>query len=250
MFSPALLWEDFWESRKVYPSGVKVYVSSRRLVVLGMVFLLVLAAWCYKNVFEVHRGVIRLHIIANSNSYFDQYMKYRVRDRIVSEMAPEFRRAGDAGEAKEVAEANLERMRQLARQEIRSMGWDYPVRVTLGEYYFPEKTYRSGDGSGGASLTLPEGRYEAVRVIIGEGRGDNWWCVLFPPLCFTQGVEVSPPEEEVELGAPVRKGAGGSSGAESALVSQRGDGDEAQVRIEYRFRVKEVLGGLVKRLHW
>lgn len=120
--------------------------------------------------------LIRFHVLANSDTAEDQELKRKVRDAIVKEMAPEFRQAKSLSEAKTLAKANLPRMEELAAAQIRASGKLYPVRATFGTFQFPTKTY--------GKFTLPAGNYEAVRVVIGKGEGSNWWCVLFPPLCF------------------------------------------------------------------
>lgn len=146
-------------------------------------------SWYQSTVANPYRPdhLIRFHVIANSDSAADQALKFRVRDVIVQAMAPRFRQAKNIEEAREIAQANLGYMEQLAKQEICAAGKDYPVAVYLGHFQFPEKTYHlatAGTPGERTSLTLPAGEYEAVRVVIGRGTGANWWCVLFPPLCF------------------------------------------------------------------
>ncbi len=138
-------------------------------------------------------NLLRLHVIANSNLFYDQELKYRVKESIVRETAQAFAGAASAGQAREIADANLEKIARIARREIKNSGFDYPVQVTRGYYYFPTKTYNLRGPNGESALTLPAGRYEAVRVVIGSGRGANWWCVLYPPLCFVDGGHILPP---------------------------------------------------------
>ena len=117
-------------------------------------------------------NVLRLHVIANSNTSEDQALKLKVRDAvgsIVSELAAG---ASSAEETEQIVQA-------AAEEKIREEGYNYPVEIETGEYYFPTKYYTEG--------ALPAGSYEAVRVVIGQGEGENWWCVLFPPLCFSNG---------------------------------------------------------------
>lgn len=133
---------------------------------------------------------LRLHVIANSDSQEDQTLKLKVRDAIVLHCRKEFTAVADAREARRLAEQNIPRMQAVARQVIREQGYDYPVQVLVGESEFPTRTY--------GELELPQGRYQAVRIIIGQGQGQNWWCVLFPPLCLVsdseQGILTAPPE--------------------------------------------------------
>lgn len=121
-------------------------------------------------------NLIRFHVIANSDSERDQALKRRVRDLVVQRMTPEFSNAKNLNEARTIAKSHLGEIKEIAMKEIKLWGKDYPVSVMLGNFDFPVKTY--------GKLTLPAGNYEAVKVVIGEGQGANWWCVLFPPLCF------------------------------------------------------------------
>lgn len=121
-------------------------------------------------------NLIRLHIIANSDSPADQRVKLQIRDDLLREAGDLFRHVRDPEEATEVARRNLPLFRNIAERRLRAEGFDYPVRVQYGVYPFPVRTY--------GRITLPAGQYRALRVVLGEGRGHNWWCVLFPPLCF------------------------------------------------------------------
>jgi len=130
---------------------------------------------------EFASQLIRFHVIANSDSLEDQTLKLHVRDVIVKEMKDRFTGAGDRQEAEIIVKQSLQEIQELAARQIKREGKDYPVAVMVGDYDFPIKTY--------GNLTLPAGNYHAVRVVIGEGKGKNWWCVLFPPLCFVDSVE-------------------------------------------------------------
>lgn len=123
--------------------------------------------------------LIRLHVIANSNSKEDQDLKYRVRDEIVKSIKNEFQGSKSIDESRHVLLDRLPKIESIAEGVIKKTGKDYDVVVKYGDYPFPTKYY--GD------FSLPAGDYEAVRVIIGSGNGKNWWCVLFPPLCFVEG---------------------------------------------------------------
>lgn len=133
---------------------------------------------------------LRLHVIANSDSQEDQALKLKVRDAVVRNCQEEFTAVADAREARRLAEQNIVSLQAVARKAIVDQGYNYPVQVLVGESEFPTRRY--GD------LELPQGRYQAVRIIIGQGQGQNWWCVLFPPLCLVsdseQGILTAPPE--------------------------------------------------------
>lgn len=121
-------------------------------------------------------SVIRLHVIANSDSEQDQNLKLQVRDRILEQAAALYRPEDDVEMARQRLEDNLALLAQTGRQAVEEQGYDYPVSVQLERTWFPTKTY--------TDFALPAGNYEALRVVIGEGEGQNWWCVVFPPLCL------------------------------------------------------------------
>jgi len=122
-----------------------------------------------------HKSLVRLHVVANSDDAEDQRLKLAVRDAVLQATAPLVRGVEDPAEARARIEANTDRLQAVAEARLRALGYAYPVEVQFGVYPFPEKRY--GD------ITLPAGNYQALRVVIGEGHGSNWWCVLFPPLC-------------------------------------------------------------------
>lgn len=122
---------------------------------------------------EVYDNMIRLHVLANSDSDEDQALKLKVRDAILKEA--ETIKASNAAEAYIKTEGCLKRFENTAKSVLKEEGSDYSVKVTLGKEKYPERTY---DG-----FTLPEGTYTSLRILIGEAEGQNWWCVLYPPLC-------------------------------------------------------------------
>jgi stage II sporulation protein R len=123
-----------------------------------------------------HNNLIRLHIIANSNDPGDQELKYRVRDAIITAFSPELQRLRSRADAEALLAADQGKIVRLAERVIADNGRRYPARVEIGDFDFPTRTY--------GNLVLPAGNYRAVRVILGRGAGANWWCVLYPPLCF------------------------------------------------------------------
>ncbi len=136
-------------------------------------------------------GFLRLHVIANSDTPADQKLKLEVKDRVVAMMKEDFQDLNDANEARELAIQERKQIEALASEVVTSRGYNYPVEVCIGEYDFPTKSY--------GNFVLPQGRYQAVRIILGEGQGQNWWCVLFPPLCMVstsdRGLSVATPQE-------------------------------------------------------
>lgn len=120
--------------------------------------------------------MIRFHVLANSDSDEDQALKRAVRDAILKEVSPRLAASHSLEESRQILTGLRPEMEGIAQEVIRSWGKDYPVKTDYGHFIFPTKSY--------GSLILPAGEYEAVRVLIGEAKGSNWWCVLFPPLCF------------------------------------------------------------------
>lgn len=121
-------------------------------------------------------SVFRLHVIANSNSKEDQELKLKVRDELLSYMNIISKDSTSKQEAMQIANEHKEEFTQIAEKVIKENGYNYTVNVQIGKADFPTKYY--GD------ITLPAGTYDALKVQIGEANGQNWWCVMFPPLCF------------------------------------------------------------------
>lgn len=124
----------------------------------------------------VRQNVLRLHILANSDSEQDQALKLQVRDAVLRETAGAFEAAESLDTAEQTAAALLPRIEETARQTLAAQGCDDAVRVSLVNMYFETREY---DGH-----TLPAGYYDAVRIELGAAAGHNWWCVLFPQLCI------------------------------------------------------------------
>ena len=126
---------------------------------------------------EVPNEVFRLHILANSDSEADQQLKLSVRDRVISESKKLFENAGSREEAERTAASRLKSFENWAEDELRKRGCFYEVRAEITNMYFDTRHYES--------YTLPPGKYDALRLTIGEGKGHNWWCVMYPSLCLS-----------------------------------------------------------------
>jgi len=124
------------------------------------------------------QDLIRLHVIAHSNMPQDQELKLRVRDAVLLEAKRILGETSAKEQAYKLLSENAGELERCAQEAVFASGFDYPVQVKMGSFLFPDRVY--GD------LLLPEGRYDAVRVEIGAAGGDNWWCVLFPPLCLAE----------------------------------------------------------------
>lgn len=134
--------------------------------------------------------VVRFHVLANSNSSEDQALKLLVKNAVLEYMSEPLARCETASEALEILDKNTDSIIHVARQVIEENGCSYFVTAGIEEVYFPVKSY--GD------VTFPAGMYTAYRIIIGEGEGNNWWCVLYPPLCFIDITHGIVPEESRE----------------------------------------------------
>jgi len=142
---------------------------------------------------DISGKLIRFHVIANSDSEKDQSLKLKVRDKVLEYVQPLLKDSKSIEESREILNKENEKILDIARVVIKENGYDYSVESTLGKENFPVKTY--------GNITLPQGEYEAYRIIIGTGEGQNWWCVMFPPICFvdiTKG-EVAYEETEEEM---------------------------------------------------
>lgn len=126
---------------------------------------------------NIKENVLRLHVIANSDSDEDQNLKLAVRDAILSAGSPLFDGEVNTKNAAEIAKSETEYLEQAAQAVIDENGFDYGVKIEVGKSRFPTRVYED--------VTLPAGEYTAVRVILGKGEGHNWWCVMFPPMCLS-----------------------------------------------------------------
>lgn len=134
--------------------------------------------------------IIRLHVVANSDSEEDQQLKLKVKETIVTYLRGEMKDAATVDEARQAIRDNLPEIEEIANEKMRNEGFDYNAKASLGECYFPVKEY--GD------LTFPAGDYEALRVYLGAGDGKNWWCVMYPSLCFVDSVYQVVPDSSKE----------------------------------------------------
>ncbi|MCL2108053.1 MAG: stage II sporulation protein R [Oscillospiraceae bacterium] len=192
-------------------------------MLIGAAAVLILSAFAgFAEECDAVRGeVLRLHILPHSNNEHDLALKYDLRDYLLDELAIALDGAANLEQAKELAESNLPEIEQLAARFVKSAGFDYPVTVSLETAWFGTRVYEN--------LTMPAGEYYAMRVVIGDGAGDNWWCVAFPPLCLP-----------AVAGTGSGAGAGNSKAAKepyftpeaSRLIEQGG-------KVEVRFAVYE-----------
>ena len=126
---------------------------------------------------DIYDTVVRLHVLANSDTEEDQVLKLKVRDGVLAAAAPYLEGCTTQAEAVESLTAHLSDLEAAAAEVIVAEGYAYPVTVLLGEEDYPTRTYES--------CAFPAGTYVSLRILIGEGEGQNWWCCLFPPLCLS-----------------------------------------------------------------
>ncbi len=148
------------------------------ITITAFVFFLIFSAYSYASSIssDLSKSVFRLHVIANSDSDEDQSLKLQVRDKLLDYMNSITANVSSKDDAIKIAQDHQKNFQIIAEQTILDKGYSYPVTVEIGNYEFPTKHY--GD------ITLPSGYYDALRVKIGDACGHNWWCVMFPPLCF------------------------------------------------------------------
>lgn len=169
-------------------------VFKRFTILFFLLFIYVLiCATSYTNAVckNISDSVFRLHVIANSNSSEDQNLKYLVRDNILKYMNSITKDVNDKNEIIEIVSNNLNNFKQIAQDTVYENGFDYEVTVEIGNFDFPVKTY--GD------ISFPPGNYDALRIKIGNASGENWWCVMFPPLCFIDVSSGIVPDDSKEI---------------------------------------------------
>lgn len=169
---------------------------------------------------DISDSVFRLHVIANSNSDDDQNLKYKVRDDLLNYMNNICKDCTSKEEAINIVSEHQEEFKQVALETIKNEGYSYDVKIEIGNFEFPTKHY--GD------ISLPAGFYDALKVEIGEAEGRNWWCVMFPSLCFVDISSGIVPEESKEELQNVL------SDEEYAIIS-----DNSNPSIQFKFKLLE-----------
>lgn len=170
---------------------------------------------------EIPDNVLRLHILANSDSDEDQALKIKLRDYILKQSGEMFKSANNKQEAVHITRSNLKKLVKNAQQYVNSLGYEYTVSGEIvQDMYFDTRQYKS--------ITLPAGRYDAFRITIGEGKGHNWWCVMFPPMCFSVA------EESCDL--------------TQALTDQQLEITKNKPKYEYKFKIVEIYNELKEKL--
>lgn len=161
-------------------------------LLIVLISFIILSAYSYAGAIneDLSNNVFRLHVIANSDSNEDQDLKYKLRDKLIEYMKSLTTNISSKEEVIKIANNHISDFESIAKEVITKNGFDYDVKVEIGNFSFPTKQY--GD------ISFPAGFYDALKVEIGNAKGQNWWCVMFPPLCFVDVTSGIVPEESKE----------------------------------------------------
>lgn len=214
-------------NRQVFIKYFSNIITNNKVKCISLISLLLciyifISAYTYVQAVstDIADNVFRLHVIANSDSEEDQNLKYLVRDGLLQYMNSISSNCKSKSEVIDLAQIHKDDFKNVALDIIHSNGFDYDVNINIGNFEFPTKTY--GD------IAFPAGFYDALRVEIGDANGKNWWCVMFPPLCFidvTSGVVPDDSKKELESNL---------SSEEYAIVS-----DDSSADIKFKFKLLE-----------
>ena len=156
-------------------------MKKKLILILSSCLFGFLALFCITNLEFSEQidkdSLIRIHVLANSDTQSDQQLKLQVKDEVIRYLQPQLAQSHSIDESRQIIQNNLPQIKQTAEQKLQELHSNYSVTLQYGHFDFPVKYY--------GSFSLPAGNYEALRILIGEGQGHNWWCVLFPPMCFT-----------------------------------------------------------------
>ncbi|SHE80919.1 stage II sporulation protein R [Clostridium fallax] len=231
----------------------KKYILFIGLIIL-LLFIIINPLKNFKNNFieeesiitseELKEKLIRFHVIANSDSDKDQDLKLKVRDEIIKYISPKLKNSKSLAESRNLLLSEDEKIKDIAKKCIKDNGYDYKVESSLGMANFPVKNY--------GNITLPQGEYEAYRVIIGSGQGQNWWCVMFPPLCFVDVTNGQVAIDETEK--TMKKVLSENEYSKINNLKEKDDGKLKKIdnkenkkgKIKIKFKIGEVLSGLIE----
>lgn len=173
---------------------LNISIFKRLVILLVLLFIYIfICAFSYANAVStnIQDSVFRLHVIANSDSEEDQNLKYIVRDKVLEYINSISSNQSSKEDVINLANEHIDEIQKIAEYTICENGYNYQVKLNIGNFAFPTKTY--GD------ISFPAGYYDALKIEIGEAKGQNWWCVMFPPLCFVDVTSGVVPEESKEI---------------------------------------------------
>ena len=204
----------------------------------------------------IGKNLIRFHVIANSDSETDQNVKLEIRDAILKKVGPQLEKAETTEAAKEYLQNNLDTITEIANGILSKKSMGYKATASVGQFDFPVKSYNS--------ITLPAGKYTALRVVLGNADGKNWWCVMFPPLCFidvTQGLTEEKTDQQlsrvmttknVDSITTIMEHSGSTASAKT--IDDKTDGSSQTISqssessVEFRFKTVEFIKSFVNKL--
>ena len=202
---------------------------NQRILTGGIILLFLLGLFTVLPIHgeqEVYDSVVRLHVLANSDSEQDQALKLQVRDEVLRVTEPLLVGCGSREQAEQILQEHMGDIEAAAQAVVTGQGYDYPVSVLLGKEEYPTRTYEN--------CCFPSGTYVSLRVFIGEAEGQNWWCVLFPPLCLSAAsAEGEQSNEDAFISV-------GLTGEQYKIITETD-----QVKYRIRFKVLESVQGLI-----
>lgn len=215
---------------------LKTWMKKTGIFLLVMFFVFGIISYVYINadreLADVSDKLIRFHVVANSDSVEDQDLKRKVRDEVIKQLSPSFESLKDVSQVKQVIVENISRIENIAAKVVAENQKNYGVKAELGRFDFPTKSY--------GSLTLPAGNYQALKIVLGDGKGQNWWCVMFPPLCFidiANGVVSEQNMEKLQESL--------SKEEYRLLTSAR---EEEEIPVKLKFKVVEIVKSMNLRM--
>lgn len=228
--------EKNWTLQGKTGSVTRFLSKATRFLLIILVLCIIYGSFTQKQIAD---NLVRLHIVANSDSADDQAVKLKVRDAVLEHMQAKYPNGASRDEAVSYIKSSLPEIEKLATDVLKDNGFNEPVQASFGVYPFPTKSYDN--------LMLPAGMYDAVRIEIGAAEGKNWWCVMFPPLCISDGSAIGmSPSSQAQL-----KDSIGASNFK--LITDVTESGHIPVKVKFRLielvessRIKlaELIGGL------
>lgn len=174
--------------------------------------------------------LIRFHVIANSDSDEDQNLKLKVRDAVINYLQPKLLESESIEESESIIKSEYDELEKISKNIILENGYNYDVKIGIDYSEFPTKQY--------SNIVLPAGEYKALRIIIGEGKGKNWWCVMFPPLCFVDEEKgIIDKETDDKLREVLTE-------EEYELIAQKTN--KQTNRVQVKFKIVEIVQNILK----
>lgn len=224
----------------------------KNIVLFSLIILLFILSGCSQvqtesnslglvqlNYEDIADKLIRFHVIANSDSKEDQELKLKVRDEVIEALSAKLKDSKSLEEARILLEDNMDYVSSVAKKVIEENNYNYDIKTTLSKENFPDKIY--GD------YIFPQGNYEAFRVVIGDGSGQNWWCVMFPPLCFVDETKNVVNSEELDSSIEKLKLDKDDDGDDNANKDEEKEKDEestSENKVVFKSKIVEFFKGV------